>query len=361
MTESQRWMLFCTLIVVGVMVYLLQPILTPFLIGALLGYMGDPIADRLEHKGLSRTMSVVVVFGVFLSLMLTILVIVVPLLARQTVSFVHSIPETLAWIQGVILPWLQVNFSLDVEFFEVEKLKSTVLDHWQNASGFVTQLIKKMTASSIAMITTAANIMIIPVVTFYLLRDWDVMVAHIQDSLPKNVAPTIVKLTKESDEVLGAFLKGQLSVMAALGVIYAIGLSLVGLQFALLIGVVAGLASIVPYLGPIIGIVVAGVAVLIQFPDAWHIFGVAAVFGVGQLLEGMWLTPWLVGDRIGLHPVAVIFAIMAGGQLFGFVGILLALPVASVLMVIFRHLHQSYKESDLYNVAPDTDVIRPQR
>jgi predicted PurR-regulated permease PerM len=185
-------------------------------------------------------------------------------------------------------------------------------------------------------------------VTFYLLRDWDILMDRIRELLPRRAEPVVVELAKECDSTLGAFLRGQMTVMFALGVIYSLGLMLVGLDLALLLGMLAGLASVVPYMGFIVGIVAASIAAFFQFDGWFHLVAVWIVFGVGQMLEGMILTPLLVGDRIGLHPVAVIFAILAGGQLAGFVGILIALPVAAVGAVLLRHAHASYKVSALY-------------
>jgi len=189
---------------------------------------------------------------------------------------------------------------------------------------------------------------LIPVVTFYLLRDWDKLVEGIRASIPRKIEPTVSALTREIDEVLGAFIRGQLMVMLALGLIYALGLWLVDLDLAFIIGMAAGLLSIVPYLGTFVGVVAAVIAAVFQFQDLLHTVLVLAVFSVGQSLESMVLTPKLVGDRIGLHPVAVIFAVLAGGQLFGFLGILLALPAASALNVLFLHLNAQYRQSDLY-------------
>ncbi len=192
------------------------------------------------------------------------------------------------------------------------------------------------------------NLLLIPVVTFYLLRDWDGLIAKVHDLLPRRVAPTATKLAGEVDTVLAAFVRGQFYVMLALGGIYSIGLWMTGLDVALLIGMLAGLVSFVPYLGSIVGIVMACVAALVQFHELIQLVPVAIVFIIGQSLEGMVLTPMLVGDKIGLHPVAVMFAVLAGGQLFGFLGILLALPVASVIMVLLRHVHDLYRYSDFY-------------
>jgi predicted PurR-regulated permease PerM len=173
--------------------------------------------------------------------------------------------------------------------------------------------------------------------------------AQLRNLLPRRIEPVIVGLARESDEVLGAFLRGQFVVMLALGGIYSLGLFIIGLDFSLLIGMLAGLVSFVPYLGLIVGIVVAGIAALIQFQEFWPLLPVIGVFGIGQLIEGMLLTPLLVGDRIGLHPVAVIFAVLVGGHLFGFFGVLLALPVAAIIMVLLRHTHDEYLNSVLYH------------
>jgi predicted PurR-regulated permease PerM len=347
MNDSQKWLLLVSLAGVGVLIYLLAPVLTPFLAAALLAYLGDPLADRLERK-MPRTAAVAVVFVALLALLVLILLLLVPAVGKQVEALAGALPRYLDWLQANLAPWLQQTFGVDTAWLDVAGLKEAVKTHWQQMGGVATQVMGAISQSGLALLAWLANLVLIPVVTFYLLRDWDVLVARIHELLPRRSEPTVVKLAKESDEVLGAFLRGQLLVMAALGTVYTLGLWWVGLDLALLIGMIAGLVSFVPYLGFILGIVLAGVASVMQFHDAVHLLPVAAVFGVGQALEGMLLTPWLVGDKIGLHPVAVIFAVMAGGQLFGFVGILLALPAAAVVMVLLRHLHGRYRESGLY-------------
>jgi len=219
---------------------------------------------------------------------------------------------------------------------------------WRKAYRAAAQVLASLGSSGMTLLHWVTNLMLIPVLTFYLLRDWDDLVARIHEMLPRPIEATVARLARESDQVLGAFLRGQLSVMLALGVIYSVGLSLIGLDFALLIGMLAGLLSFVPYMGFVVGLLSAGFAVLMQTHEVLQLVPVLIVFGVGQLIEGMVLTPWLVGDRIGLHPVAVIFAVLAGGQLFGFIGVLLALPVAAVLAVVVRHAHERYRTSNLY-------------
>ena len=232
-------------------------------------------------------------------------------------------------------------------------LQQTLAKHWRDAGGVLTQVWQSISGSGLALLGWLANLFLIPVLTFYLLRDWDHLVAGIHALLPRRSAPTVARLAREADRVLGSFLRGQLTVMFALGVIYTTGLWLVGLDLALLIGMLAGLVSFVPYLGLVVGILVAGLAAVLQFQGWEPLPWVILVFVAGQLVEGSVLTPRLVGGQIGLHPVAVIFAVMAGGKLYGFFGILLALPVAAVAMVLVRYVLQNYRASRLYGRADD--------
>lgn len=357
MTDMRRWFWLGAVLLLCAFVYLLHPILTPFLIAILLAYMGDPLVDRLEKFKLSRTLSVVLVFGFFTLIVIVLLTVLVPMLAKQLVSLYQLAPQMLDWLQQKALPWVQSHVGLSDGFWKFDKIKAAISEHMGQTGDIVGVILSQATTSTLALIGWLTNLVLIPVVGFYLLRDWDVMMAKIRSLLPRHRESQVVELAGECHEVLGAFIRGQLLVMVALGVIYAAGLMLVGLELGLLIGMVAGLAAIVPYMGFIIGIGAAMVAGLFQFGlDPTHLIGIAAVFMVGQMLEGMVLTPLLVGDRIGLHPVAVIFAILAGGELFGFTGVLLALPVAAVIMVLVRHIHDVYKESDIYGGSEDPDL-----
>ncbi len=358
MSTSNRWLWLAGGVLLAWLIYLLQPILTPFLLGILIAYLGDPLADWLESKGLGRTWAVTLVFAVFTLLMLLALLVLLPLLGRQLVKLAEYVPLGLDWLQNQGLPWVQAQFGLPEGFWQLDQLKKVLAGHLGDASGIAKNLLLVVGNSGMALALALTNLVLVPVVSFYLLRDWDIVMARLRTLLPRRNEGVIVGLLGECHEVIGAFLRGQLLVMLALGTVYALGLMLLGLDLGLLIGMLAGLASIVPYMGFAVGIVAALIAAVFQFgADPLMLAGVAAVFGVGQMLEGMVLTPLLVGDRIGLHPVAVIFAIMAGGQLFGFVGILLALPVAAVIMVLLRHVHDLYKLSDLYGesaAAPPT-------
>jgi predicted PurR-regulated permease PerM len=349
MTESQKWLILVATLAVGFLVYLLAPVLTPFLVAALLSYLGDPLVDRMESRKLPRTAAVIVVFVLLLAVISLVLLLLVPAVGNQIEILVSKLPAYLEWLQTNVGPWLQKTFGADASLLDSATLKSALQEHWSQFGGIAKNIMAWLSQSGMALVALLANLVLIPVVTFYLLRDWDSLIEKIHGLLPRKWEPTAVKLVKESDEVLGAFLRGQMLVMLALAFIYSMGLWWVGLELALIIGLVAGLVSFVPYLGFIIGILLASVAAMMQFHDPSYLLLVAAVFGVGQALEGMLLTPMLVGDKIGLHPVAVIFAVMAGGTLFGFVGVLLALPVAAIVMVLLRHLQQVYHQSDLYS------------
>ncbi|MDG9883046.1 AI-2E family transporter [Pseudomonas sp. GD04058] len=354
MIDLRRWMWPIALLALGILLYLLHGILSPFLVGILLAYLGDPLVDRLERMGLSRTAGVAVVFALFSLVLLAMLLVLIPMLAKQLVRLYEVAPQMLDWLQHVALPWVQVKLGLADGFWKFDKVKAAISAHMGQTTDIVGVVLSQVTASGLALVGWLANLVLIPVVGFYLLRDWDLMMARLRSLLPRQSEPQVVELAEECHEVLGAFVRGQLLVMLALGVIYASGLMLVGLELGLLIGLLAGLAAIVPYMGFIIGIGAAMVAGLFQFGvDPYPLLGIVAVFMVGQALEGMVLTPLLVGDRIGLHPVAVIFAILAGGELFGFTGVLLALPAAAVIMVLLRHMHDFYKKSDMYGEEID--------
>ena len=348
MTVNQRWQLGAILLGLGLLLVLLGPVLAPFAFAALLAYLGDPLVDRLQARGFSRGLAVAIVFAIMILVMLLVPLILIPLIENQISALIERLPIYVAWVRGQLMPLLEERFGVDPEIFSTDHLIAMAKDHWLQAGGIAATVVAWGSKSGLAVIGWIMNLLLIPVVTFYFLRDWDGMLLRVRALLPRHVEPRVVQIASESDVVLSAFLRGQLAVMLALGMIYSVGLWLAGLKLAFLIGMGAGLLSFVPYLGGVLGIGVAVIAALVEHGDVIHVVYVLAVFGIGQTLEGFVLTPWLVGDRIGLHPVAVIFAILAGGQLFGFVGVLLALPVAAVLMVILRHLHQRYVDSGLY-------------
>lgn len=344
-----KWI--AVILAAGWVVWALAPILTPFVLAALLGWLGDPLVDRLERRGRSRNTAVVLVFILMLLLLVLLLLVLVPLLERQVRTLISSLPAYRDWFVQVALPWIEQRTGLELMvWLDPERLFTWVREHWQQAGGAAATLFGYLSRSGFAMVAWVANIVLLPILTFYFLRDWDLLVERVASLVPRDHVDTVARLARESNDVLGAFLRGQFLVMIALGVIYAAGLSLVGLKLGMLIGLVAGLISFIPYLGTATGVVLGLLAAVVQAQglDLGLLLMVAGVFVAGQMLEGYVLTPRIVGDRIGLHPMAVIFAIMAGGQLFGFLGMLLALPVAAVANVLLRFAHERYRQSDLY-------------
>lgn len=348
MTEVRNLWVLAGAAAVAALAYLLTPILTPFVLAAVIAYVGNPLVGVLVRWRLPRTLAVVVVFLGFFLVAVPLGVLLASQLQKQAVLLVRNVPHYLDWIQSVLLPWLQAVAGPDVILFDIAEIKRTVAENWKQLGGVAGTVFSSLSASGAAFAGWLITLALTPVVTFYLLRDWDDIVQRVYSLLPPRHRTRIGELLRETDEVLGSFVRGQLLVMSALATIYTTGLMLVGLDLALAIGMVAGLVSFVPYLGFIVGISAASLAALVQFHDPAMLLWVLAVFGVGQALEGMVLTPYLVGQRIGLHPVAVIFAVMAGGQLFGFFGVLLALPAAAALMVWLRHLQEQYTQSNFY-------------
>ena len=324
----------------GWLFYLLAPVLTPFIAAGLLAYMGDPLADRLQKLKIPRTLAVVIVFlSTFLFLALLIL-LVGPLIKTQISALFQALPDIARQVEQVWLPtllgWLNVEPGDDVGVGAFLARYSDMVGSW---SGKILMGVGK---SGGVLAAAVLSLFLIPIITFYMLRDWDSFTNHLSALLPDSQREMVLGLARETDEVLGAFLRGQVLVMLALATIYSIGLTLVGLKFAIAIGVVAGLVSFVPYLGFVFGIGLAGLTVILEPNPILNLVGVVATFTIAQVIEGSVLTPKLVGDRIGLHPVIVIFAVSAGGQLFGFFGILLALPAAAVLSVLIRFAYHRY-------------------
>ncbi len=346
---SRRWFYLLLLIFSGWIIYLLSPVLIPFLIAALIAYLADPVTDRLQARGLSRIVAVCIVFLFMMLLALALLLILMPLLQEQFNAFFNRLPIMIGWVQDQLIPTLARFIGVPADAIHLEALKNTLMNNWRDVGNVLTFVLGRVSHSGQAIIIWLTYLILIPVVTFYLLRDWDLLLARICDLIPRTYEPVISTLAKQCDQVLAEFLRGQLLVMSALGFIYSLGLWLAGVEFALLIGMLAGIVSFVPYLGGIIGISIAAIVAFMQYQDILHLVYVAMVFALGQLIEGMVLSPLLLGERIGLHPVAVIFAVMAGGQLFGFVGILLALPVAAIVMVLLRYMHAQYMNSELYS------------
>jgi predicted PurR-regulated permease PerM len=349
MPERNYSLLIMASIIVGVaLFYFLAPVLTPFFVGGLLAYLIDPLVSQLQRWRIPRLISVVMVFFSMLMVLIFFILLLIPLIQEQIDVLFNIIPSMIVWLQNTALPWIMGHLNINIHSVNTDSVKAMILDNWTKAGGAADWLVKTILHSGRAVFEWAIMLVLIPVVTFYLLCDWERVMVGLRSLLPRAVEPIIVKLALECDGVLSAFFRGQLLVMLALSFFYSIGLSIVGLQISIVVGLIVGLMSIVPYLGPIVGIVIASIAAYVQTGDFAMVYLIWGVFALGHLLESTILTPYLVGNRIGLHPVVVIFAVLAGGTLFGFLGVLLALPVAAVLMVWVRYLFGRYRQSLLY-------------
>jgi len=343
---------------VGALIWVLTPVLTPFAASALLAWLGDPVVDRLQKRGLSRNSAVALVFTLMVLMLVLLVLILVPVIQDQVVVVANAVPDYMEWLVRTGLPWVQAKTGLEVStWLDPDYLLDMLRRNWKGASGVATQVLGYVTQSGFTVLGWFANLVLIPFITFFFLRDWDTLVQRVGSLVPRDRYATVAHLAKESDAVLGSFLRGQFMVMLAMGIFYAVGLWGVGLEVGVLIGVLAGLLTFIPYIGPTTVLLGGTAAALMQFGDWQHLAGVLAVWGVGQLLESYVLTPKLVGDRVGLSPVTVVFSVMTGGTLFGFLGMLLALPVAAVANVLIRHLHGQYAASRFY-LGEDPEASR---
>lgn len=329
------------------LLYQLAPILAPFLFAAILAYICDPLVDKMENRKIPRTVGVLLTMIFLMVLFVSLFLIMLPLFEKETQLLVERLPGYIDWFRTQVAPWLKARFGVELQL-DSSAMQTALAAHWQSAGGLAAKVLPSLGSSGMALAGLLANALLVPVVFFYLLRDWDVMVAHVDEMIPRRWHVQVSALARESDQVLGEFLRGQISVMLLMSVFYSLALWIAGLEYSLPIGIIAGLLVFVPYLGMVLGLTLATLAGAMQFQGLGGLVPVWIAFGVGQLLEGMVVTPWLVGERIGLHPLAVIFALMAFGQLFGFFGILLALPASAVLLVGLRQVRRKYMDSTSY-------------
>jgi predicted PurR-regulated permease PerM len=330
------------------LLYLLDPVLTPFLAAGILAYICQPLVTRISGwRFMSRTAATLLVMILLVAAVVALLLVLFPLLRYESDMLLTKLPELLDGIRQRLLPMLQQNFGIELQW-DVVTLKGLLSEHLKSAGNVSATLLPWLSSNSSALISLLMNLLLIPLVMFYLLRDWPLLLARIDAAVPRRWYAKTLEIAVEVDAVLAQFLRGQLMVMLLMSLFYACGLLLTGMQFALPIGLVTGVLVFVPYLGAIIGLTLGTLVALTQFDHFSGVLLVWSVFAAGQLLEGMVVTPKLVGERIGLHPLAVIFALLAFGQLFGFFGVLLALPVSAVLLVGLRHLKGWYLSSAFY-------------
>ncbi|WP_310626982.1 AI-2E family transporter [Limnohabitans sp.] len=336
--------------VIALVLWLLGPVLMPFVVAAVLAYVLSPLVRGLQHAWggrLPRLVSVVLVEILFLVLVIALFILLIPILAHELPRMRDQLPVLAERLQTDIAPWLQAK-GIPV-MLDSASIKAFVLQTFSTSfdDGFKQALTSLRIGGSVAL-AVVGNLVLIPVVLFYLLLDWQRVVRHVEALVPMPARGAYDSFVNECDDVLGQYLRGQLSVMALLAVYYSVALWAVGLELALPIGVFTGLAVFVPYVGYGLGLALALLAAVLQFAPTEAVLMVALVYGLGQLIESFVLTPRLVGERIGLHPLHVIFSLMAFGQLFGFVGVLVALPASAVLLVAMRRLRAQYQASALY-------------
>ncbi len=325
------------------LLWLLGDVILPFVLGGAVAYFLDPVADRLERLGASRAVAVTLITLLALFVFIVMVLLVIPTLVEQTVNLFNTAPELFRELQG----FLTERFPQLVD--EDSILRKSLITVGETIRSKGGQLLETVLSSAVSVINLVVMLVVVPVVAFYLLYDWDRMIAVIDDLLPRDHAPVIRRLAGEIDTTLAAFIRGMGTVCLVLGTFYAVALMLVGLQFGLVVGAVAGLLTFIPYLGAVIGGALAIGLALFQFWGDWlSIATVAGIFVAGQMLEGNVLTPKLVGGSIGLHPVWLIFALSVFGALFGFVGMLVAVPVTAALGVLMRFAVAQYKRSRLY-------------
>ncbi len=335
----------------GYIIYLLMPVIAPFIAAFLLAYLINPLVTRMAKYNMPRWLTISLVFlGIILAVGLGTWYLA-PLLWEQIGYASKNIPEVLRWFNHTAIPWAEKSFNLTLDRVNNDELSNAVMDYLQTnySVDSAQSIVYRIAQSGLSIMHTGGLLLLIPVITFYFLLDWNNMIWRLQLLIPRQIEPTVVSIAKECHAVLGAFVKGQLLVMLLLGIVYAVGLQIIGIEVGLIIGLIAGLCSIIPYLGFAAGIIAAFAASLLQYGLDWvHLLLVLVVFMIGQVIESYILQPFLLGDKIGLSPVAVVFAVLAGAQLYGFVGMLIALPVAAVLVVLLRHLYQTYEQSVFY-------------
>lgn len=333
--------LFCGL------VYVLRSVLLPFATGIIIGYLLDPLAARLQKLGMNRTFATVLVLLLVVIVAVPAVVLLINMIDSQVGTFINAVPGYVSSLLKKFEPLL-VRLQEDFPGLDADKVKDYLRANMSNYLKLLGSLIKSLVSGGMAIINLISLLLITPVVAFYMLRDWDDFIAKIRSLLPRKSKKAIEQQAREIDRTLAGFIRGQLSVCVILGSFYAVGLHLAGLDLGLMVGFLAGLISFIPYVGSISGFVMSMGLAVAQFNSLSPFLAVIAVFLVGQFLEGNFLTPKLVGDSVGLHPVWIMFVLLAGGVLLGFLGLMIAVPVAAVIGVLLRHAIVNYKKSNLY-------------
>jgi len=352
--NHQLWFWSGGIIAFGLFLYILGDVLLPFVVGMAVAYFLDPTVDALEERGIPRGLSVIGILVFFFATVIFGMLLLLPLLQEQFIAFLGKLPYYITVFRELAAPYLDMVRDRLKEV-NVGQLRSGAGDYAPGLVSWVGGVVSNLWSGGLALLNLLSLIFIMPVAAFYLLRDWDVIIAHIDDWLPRDHAATIRKQLGLIDETLSGFVRGVFVVCLVLAGFYGFFLSVIGLEFGLIMGIFSGLISFVPYVGVAIGFVIGTSMALMQFSEMLPVALVAATFLIGQTVESYLLTPNLVGDRIGLHPVWILFALLAFGALFGFVGVLLAVPLAAVIGVLIRFAVGRYLESSYYTGSGDGD------
>ncbi|WP_448172965.1 AI-2E family transporter [Rhizobacter fulvus] len=331
----------------ALVVWLLGPVLTPFLVAAVLAYVLQPLVERMARRRVPRALAVTVVEVVAIVLVLAVMLLIVPILSKQLPLLREQIPLLAERMNTQLGPWL-ARLGIDVAL-DTASIKAFALKYLDaNFEDWLATALSSARIGGSILIAIIGNVVLVPMVLFYLLLDWNNLMQRAGNLIPPRLRSRTHAFFRDCDATLGQYLRGQLLVMLSLAVFYSVGLSLFGFDLAVPVGVFTGLAAFIPYVGFGLGLTLALISAVLQFTGWYGLIGVAVVFGAGQLLENFVLVPRLVGERIGMSALTVIFALLAFGHLFGFVGVLIALPVSSVLVVAVRRLRAAYVESELY-------------
>jgi len=347
LAEPNNLWWFIPAAVLVALLYFLSPILAPFLFAAILAYISNPAVSWLARHRVPRALGAVLVLLALAGLLVLLLLILLPLFIKEMHLLWERLPGLLVQVNEHLLPWVRERLGIELQI-DPAALRSLASESLQGVDGWGMKLLSSLRIGGLAVLGFVVNLLLVPVVLFYLLRDWNLLLARVEGLLPRRWHAQLTGIAGEIDAVLAEFLRGQIAVMLLMSLLYVVGLWLAGLQFALPIGIVTGMLVFIPYIGMLTGLTLATLAALMQFGSLGGLIPVWIVMAIGQTLEGMLVTPLLVGKRIGLHPVAVIFALLAFGQIFGFFGVLLALPASAALLVGLRHLGRHYRNSSLY-------------
>jgi predicted PurR-regulated permease PerM len=338
------------LLVAGWVLSRLSAAIAPFMAAALLAYACDPLVDKLAAKGVRRNVGSAMVIVFLMLIFVGLALSIVPLVVELSGRIATRLPKLFELLQYEFLPWLKQRFGIALQI-DLPHLSAFAQEHARELQAVVARVLGTLSEGGLALINLLVMAVLVPVVLYYLLVDWDRLLGKVDALVPRRWKEPVREIAGEIDEVLGQFLRGQFSVMLILAVFYALALSIAGIDFAVAVGLLTGLLVFIPYIGFSLGLILALACAALQGQGFVPVFAVLGIYGAGQVIEGFVLTPWLVGERIGLHPVAVIFALLAFGQLFGFVGMLLALPAAAAILVTLRAARRSYLESDFYKHA----------